>query len=393
MTDAGGPAGKAVLRARDEIGTVIVGGGVIGLCIAYFLARDGQDVAILDSGQVGGSTTNAGSLHVQMQPRFMRRNPDKVPALMRALHLYPRAVEFWRQLEIDLRADFELVLAGGLALAETPEHMSYLAAKCANERRYGLDVEILDRAELQRVAPYLNPQMLGAQFCRNEGKINPLRANAALRKAAAELGVAIIDGEAVRSITPEPRGFTLQTDGMTVKCGRLVIACGAGSQAVLHPLGLALGGGPNAMHMSATESVPPLIPHLIQHSELPMTLKQQATGQIIIGGGWPARMPERTSVVRVQLASMIGSAVLAGRLVPGISSARIIRCWGGVNTTVDGMSVLGEVDAIPGLFLAVPGFAGYTLGPLLASLAADCILGRKPSEDISIFSHRRFGPA
>lgn len=393
MTDASGSAGNVGLRARDAIGTVIVGGGVIGLCVAVFLARDGLDVAILDSGQVGGSTTNAGSLHVQMQPRFMRSNPDKVPALMRSLHLYPRAVAFWRLLESELGADFEIVLAGGLTLAETSQHMRYLADKCANERKFGLDVELLDRAELRRVAPYLDPAVLGAQFCRNEGKVNPLRANAGLRKAAAELGVAIIDGETVRSITPEPQGFKLSTDSRTLKCGRLVVAGGARSQALLRPLGVALSGGPSALHMSVTEAVAPLIPHLVQHSELPLTLKQQSTGQILIGGGWPAQMPDRATVAGVRLDSMVGSAVLATRLVPEISSARIIRCWGGVNTTVDGMSVLGEVDTVPGLFLALPGFAGYTLAPLLARLVADCILGRKPSEDISVFSPSRFGPA
>lgn len=393
MTEAGGSGGATGPRAHEAIGTVVVGGGVIGLCVAVFLAGDGQDVAILDSGQVGGSTTNAGSLHVQMQPRFMRNNPDKVPALMRALHLYPKAVEFWRSLESDLGADFEIVLAGGLALAETPQHMAYLAKKCADERKRGLDVELLDRAELQGIAPYLDRGVIGAQFCRNEGKVNPLRANAGLRKAAAELGVAIVDGETVRSITPDPYGFTLSTENGTTKCGRLVVACGARSQALLRPLGVALGGGQSALHMSVTEAVAPLIPHLVQHSELPLTLKQQSSGQIVIGGGWPARLPDRTPVAGVRLDSLLGSAVLAARLVPDISSARIVRCWGGLNTTVDGMSVLGPVATIPGLFLALPGFAGYTLAPLLARLVADCVLGRKPSEDISVFSHTRFGSA
>ena len=63
------------------------------------------------------------------------------------------------------------------------------------------------------------------------------------------------------------------------------------------------------------------------------------------------------------------------------------------NTTADGRGVLGPIAGIPGLFVAVPGDAGYTLGPLSARLVADMALGRKPGEDVSDFLPGRFGAA
>ncbi|NCG34364.1 MAG: FAD-dependent oxidoreductase, partial [Proteobacteria bacterium] len=89
-----------------EIQTVVVGGGILGQCVAGFLAEEGREVAIIDAGRPEGTTTNAGSLHVQMQSRFMRLHPDQVPALESGLHLFPKAVALWFELQRHLDADF-----------------------------------------------------------------------------------------------------------------------------------------------------------------------------------------------------------------------------------------------------------------------------------------------
>src|SRR5215207_8179608 len=102
-----------------EIGTAIVGGGIVGMCLAAFLAKDGTDAAIVDAGRIGGTTANAGSLHVQMQSRFMRLYPDLVPGLESTLHLYPKAVRFWQALETELGGGFDLKVTGGLMVAES----------------------------------------------------------------------------------------------------------------------------------------------------------------------------------------------------------------------------------------------------------------------------------
>jgi glycine/D-amino acid oxidase-like deaminating enzyme len=93
----------------------------------------------------------------------------------------------------------------------------------------------------------------------------------------------------------------------------------------------------------------------------------------------------------VELASLIANATLAQHIVPRIAPLRIIRTWAGINTSVDGKGVLGPIAGVPGLFAAIPGDAGYTLGPLSARLVADMMAGRVPSEDMAPFSPDRFG--
>src|SRR5829696_2332665 len=101
-----------------EFDAVIVGGGLIGMCLAGFLAEEGVGVAVFDDGRVGGTTANAGSLHVQMQSRFMRLYPQNVAGMEQQLPLYPKAVAFWQELQRKLDADFDLKVTGGLMVAE-----------------------------------------------------------------------------------------------------------------------------------------------------------------------------------------------------------------------------------------------------------------------------------
>ena len=374
-----------------EFGAVIVGGGIVGHCLAGFLAEEGLDVALIDAGRIGGSTANAGSVHVQMQSRFMRLYPHLIPGLESTLHLYPKAVRFWQALERKLGASFDLKITGGLMVAESEEQLKFLAFKAERERSLGLEVDILDRAELDLIAPYLGPAVIGAELCHLEGKLNPLIANAVVRKWVSGLGVQILEEETVRHIDSGSEGFRLATTKGAIRAGRVVLAAGSGTRQLAAGLGVHIPADPEPLHMNITEPTGPLISHLVQHADRPITLKQFGTGQVVIGGGWPARLAGSREHPTVEVASIVGNATLAQHIVPEIGPLRIIRTWAGINTTVDGRGVLGAVDGVPGLFVAVPGDAGYTLGPLSARLVADAVMGRRPEEDLAPYSARRFG--
>ena len=129
---------------------LVVGAGVTGTLAAIQLAQVGAAVTLIDSGENAGSAANAGSLHVQMQSRFMRLYPEQVPRLEAALPLYRAAAAEWAALDARL-GPFDLVREGGLMLAEGPGQLRFLEAKAAREAARGLSVEILDRAGLDRI--------------------------------------------------------------------------------------------------------------------------------------------------------------------------------------------------------------------------------------------------
>jgi glycine/D-amino acid oxidase-like deaminating enzyme len=147
------------------------------------------------------------------------------------------------------------------------------------------------------------------------------------------------------------------------------------------------------LHMNITEPCAYQIVHLVQHAERPITFKQFKSGQIVIGGGWPAADRGPDAVPSVRADSFLGNVALAARLVPAVGRLRVIRTWAGMNTTADGGSILGRLAREPRVTMAVPGDAGYTLGPLVGQMAAAIVLGRVPPADPAPYAPGRFAAA
>src|SRR5579872_3463582 len=139
------------MRSHPEVADIdvaVVGGGIVGSCLAGFLAAEGRGVALVDAGVPGGTTANAGSLHVQMQSRFMQLYPDLVAGMESTLHLYAKAVNSWKAFAKTLDGGIDLKITGGLMVAEDQAQLDFLAEKAKRERRLGLEVDILARGEL-----------------------------------------------------------------------------------------------------------------------------------------------------------------------------------------------------------------------------------------------------
>jgi glycine/D-amino acid oxidase-like deaminating enzyme len=367
---------------------LVVGGGVVGTVAAIELAESGARVEIVDAGTNAGSNANAGSLHVQMQSRFMRLYPDQVPNVEASLPFYRAAADEWVALEARL-GPFELVRKGGLMLAEGAEQLAFLEAKAAREAAQGLDVEILDRAALDRIAPWLGPQIVGAELCRDEGKLNPLVANARLRARAEALGV-VRTTDRVMRIEADADGIAVISRNVTRRAGQAILAAAWGAGDIVRGLGMAIPAVAEPLHMNITEPGRVVIQHLVQHAERSITLKQFGSGQIVIGGGWPARGRGADTPPEVMASSLLGNVALAARLVPAIAGLRVIRTWAGMNTTMDGASAIGRLPGAPRVIAALPGDAGYTLGPLVAKIAAAIAGDRAPSFDPGRFDPARF---
>jgi glycine/D-amino acid oxidase-like deaminating enzyme len=373
-----------------DIGILIVGGGVVGIATAGYLASAGADVVVIDAGYVGGTTANAGSLHVQMQSVFLQRFPHLVPQLESSLCLYKLAAAYWQDFQSELGVDCEVKVNGGLMIAEDQKQLDFLVEKAKREKTLGLEVEILNRSELEHLAPYLGPAVIGAEFCAHEGKVNPLLANTAMRRWASACGAGLIWREPVLRLERTSHYFLAETSRGLIKAGKVVLAAGYGSKLLAAQLGFDLPAVGDPLQMSITEGTAPFIRHLVQHADRPITLKQLGSGQAVIGGGWPAELPEPGEIPRNKLSSMIGNLSLAQQIIPRLAPLRVIRTWAGVNTAIDGCGVIGPVASVPGLYFAIPGDAGYTLGPITGRLASECVLGRSPSEDITVCRPARF---
>ena len=144
-----------------------------------------------------------------------------------------------------------------------------------------------------------------------------------------------------------------------------------------------------------TEPAAPLVEHLVYFAGEKLTLKQAANGSFLIGGGWPARWSQRGVGVwgkrpAVDLESLKANLATAQRVVPALASVRLLRVWPAiVNGTADWKPILGEVPGLPGFFVNMFPWMGFTAGPISALITSELVLGRKPSMDIAAFSALR----
>jgi glycine/D-amino acid oxidase-like deaminating enzyme len=372
----------------SEAATVIIGAGIVGLSAALFLAREGEAVVVLDSRapNAGASGGNAGSLHAQLLS--FDHGADSAPAA-RTLPLQRDSIALWQSLALELGAELEISVTGGVMVAETERDLAFLHAKTAVERAQGVDCRVIGPMELQRLEPHLDGRFLGAAYCPDEGKINPLVATEAVRQAACAAGAVIVSGAPVRAVTQAGRGFAIETARGAIRARRVVNAAGAFASEIGAMLGLPVPVFGAPLQIVVTEPAAPLIGGLVAHADRHLTLKQASGGSIIIGGGWTAGLDPVHGAPRPLRASLEGNLWIAQHVLPALRRLHVVRSWAAMNIDIDGAPILGEDPRMPGLFHAVTS-NGYTLGPIMGRMTADLIRHGRTDRDVAAFSIGRF---
>lgn len=385
------PIAPSPLPAHRDV--VVVGGGVTGCASAYHLARAGAEVLLLEQHDLNtqASGRNAGSLHGQIQHEpFVHLGEDWARSFLPALAVLTDALELWRTLSDELGVDLEVATRGGLLVAETEQQLRDVERKVAIEQAAGHPVRLLDQAELRQVAPYVSERMVGAELTDHEGKTNSLLAAPAFARAAERAGAQVATMTEVTGIDTDRVGFRVRTSRGEVTCRRLALTTGTDLRRFGTDLGVDLPVSAEPVQVSVTESVAPLVPHLVYSAGERLTLKQARSGALLIGGGWPARLRADGSPT-TDPASLRANLRVAQRVVPAVGGAQLLRTWVGVgNGTPDHRPILGPVGATPGLVVGMFPYMGLTAGPLMGRLVADLVLGRDPQRDLVPFRPDRF---
>jgi len=369
-------AGELAQPLPADTDVLVIGGGIIGCSLAYYLACEGVTTTLLERGELNreASGTNAGSFHLQIAiHKLTGFEVDTVAArLLPEIRMYVEAAGLWQDLERELDGTLEMHVTGGLMVAETPEQLRLLRDKRRIEREAGLETHVLEGPELRAFAPYLAEDLLGATWCPAEGHANPLYAAPLYALRAAQHGAAIRTQAAVRAVEAEPAGgFTVETSRGSVRARRVVNAAGAWSAEIAALVGMSLPLRSEGLHVNVTEPREHFLGPLVQHIGRRLTLKQSSSDTFIIGGGWPSRRAEPPARYATVWESAAGNAAVAIRVVPRLAGVRVVRTWSGVMAFTDDLSpVVGESRQVPGYFTCVA-TTGFTLGPLLARMLAE----------------------
>jgi glycine/D-amino acid oxidase-like deaminating enzyme len=355
----------------------VIGGGLAGLCSALYLARDGLDVLLVERDEAGmaASTANAGSLHVQLLSYdFNDETPEDGGQAAHTLPLAPRSIALWKEIAAEVGEDLGIRTEGGLMLAEDAAGLEWLRRKSAMERRWGIESHVLGANELRALAPALSERIVGADFVPAEGYGDPLRGTMAVLQLAQRSGARVLRGAEVRAIERNGAAWHVQTTKGTVIAGRVVNAAGPWSAHVGRMVGLNLPVTGTVQQVIVTEPAPPMTKHLIALANRHLSLKQQASGGFLVGGGWFGGFDPALGRTHNLRRNIEGNLWVCARVLPVLKSLSFVRAWTGINSAVDRAPILGEAPALAGFFNAVSA-NGYTLGPIIGRITADAVRG------------------
>jgi glycine/D-amino acid oxidase-like deaminating enzyme len=353
---------------------VVVGGGLMGLSAAFHLRRADPraQVTVLERARVGDAASSASAAGV----RVMGRDPAE-----RAMAL--ESLGRWPELDRELDGKTGYRRGGGLRIALDDAGWTEARATVSEQRADKVPLELVDAAAAHRLAPGLSPECRGGVHCPIDGQAEAVATVRAWAAAARRLGARIEEGVGADALVVEHASVVavVTSDGTRLPCDVVLVAGGAWSARLLAPLGLRLPLLGRGLQMLLTDPARPALTSVVGCFGRPLSLKQLVDGAYLIGGGWPARVPDE-SVNRWEVLdeSVRGSMEIARAVYTPLLERIVARSWAGIEAFMpDDLPVLGPVPGIHGALVAT-GFSGhgFALVPTVGDVLARLTLGLDP---------------
>lgn len=360
---------------------VVVGGGLHGLSAALHLTRAGRKVALVERRWTGRHASGATAAGV----RTLGRDIAEIPISLEAMTM-------WHRIEAIVGDDCGFHAHGQMRVAETAEQMPSLIERQARTRALGYDhEELVDAAELRRLAPALSPHCVGALVARRDGAADPHRTIAAFRRACEAGGVVIAEGCGVEAVDRTGGDWLLICGDRRFRAPHVVNAAGAWAGRLAALFGDAIPLGVRASMMIVTERLAPLLDPVVSVVGRALSFKQASQGTLVIGGGLQGTADLDRERSTVDFRRLAKGARAAGDLFPAVRGVRIARCWTGIEAqTSDHIPVIGLSPNAPGLVHAF-GFSGhgFQLVPVVGAILAELVCEGRTRREIAAFAPGR----
>ena len=371
------PSGPLPMRAQ----VVIAGGGIMGLALAWELARRGlSDVVVLERGYLnaGASGRNGGGVRAQWS----------TPTMIR---LARRSLEICDRFASEMGVNVWFRRGGYLFLAPGEPQLRRIERNLELHRRMGLRTRLLSPSEAVEVVPELDPaRFLAAAWNPDDGVVFPWPFLWGYAARAEALGVKVRTFTEVTGFESAGRRLTaVVTPRGTIACDAVVNACGACSKEVARLAGVRLPNRPVRHEILVTEAQKPWLGPLVSVLGTGLYFSQSGRGEIVGGMGDPQEPEALEMGSSLRFLARFARAITA--CAPVTAGLRVLRQWAGCyDVTPDNNPVLGAAGYDN--FLQMSGFVGhgFMMAPAVAELMAEWMTGRGQDEIFQRFTVERF---
>lgn len=371
---------------------VVIGAGAVGAATAYFAARAGLRVHVVERGEIAGGTTSAceGNLLVS----------DKEAGHELDLSLFSRRVFTEELAQFGHLWEFES--KGGLVVSSTPAGAESLAALTVRQRAAGIEVSDVSATDIPDYEPHISPHLVAGAYYPQDAQVQPMLMTAHLLRLARELGATVSTRTAVTGFLRDGDRVTgVRTSTGTISAPAVVNAAGTWAGRVAELAGVPLPILPRRGFVLVTEPLPRLIHHKVYAGEYVAAVASSdaglqtspvvegtASGTVLIGSS-RERVGFDTTVSLQVLAQVAGHAVA---LFPMLERVLVMRSYLGFRPYCpDHLPVIGQDARVPGLWHA-SGHEGAGIGLSVgtAKLLAEALTGADTSLDLAPFAPERF---
>jgi D-amino-acid dehydrogenase len=413
----------------SEQDVVIIGGGVIGVCSAYYLAQKGIGVTLLEKGQIasGCSYGNGGIIvpsHAvplaspgalgnglrwlfdsespfYIKPRF---DMDLINWLMRFAfssrhHQMLQAIPVMRDLLFASRAlyeelaktagfDFGFEGTGSLLVYLSQEKLQHEMEEARLLERFHIPLEVMDQLQVQDLEPALLPQVVGGIYYPRDGHINPHRFVTGLAEKAQRLGAHIcVQTEVLGFESSQGRIKRIKTTDGMIAPKQVVLATGSWSPDVARDLKLRIPIQAAKGYSITLENptVSPKIP--LSFGEARVVVNPLGDSLRLAGTLEMAGMDFSINSRRVDTMRKASNGYLRG-----LEDAKVIETWCGLRPcTPDGLPIISRSQRLENLTVAAGhAMLGMSLGPVTGKMVSQLVNGEKTDNDLSPFRIERF---
>lgn len=383
------------MLTRNSADVVVVGAGVIGAACAYYAARSGLRVTVLDRGPVAGGTTGAGEGNLLVS--------DKEPGP--ELELALLSGRLWRELAEELPADIEYEAKGGLVVASDEAGMAALRDFAAGQRTAGVAAAEVPAGRLHDLEPHLAEGLAGGFHYPQDAQVMPALAAAHLLRAAGDR-VRLRLGEEVTALLTGAGGKVrgVRTARAEVHAPYVVNAAGTWGGDLARRAGADLPVRPRRGFVLVTEPLPRVVRHKVYAADYvadvasgsaalqsSAVVEGTAAGPVLIGASRERVGFDRTLSVEV----LRRLAAQATALFPVLAGVRALRTYVGFRPYLpDHLPAIGPDPRVPGLLHACGHEgAGIGLAPATGLAVARSLTGGEPPLDVAPFRPERFPAA
>jgi glycine/D-amino acid oxidase-like deaminating enzyme len=347
----------ASLRSSE---VVVVGGGIIGCAIAYYGAKAGIDITVVERGEIGGGTSShcdGNILAIDKDPGFDSQMSLKSQELTQALVS-----------ELD---DFEYRAPGSILVCENEQEMAAAQSWVDRQRALGLPFRMLDRQDLKEDSAYFAPDLLGGLECASDATCSPPMLVYALARKAREYGARFLPFTEVTGFRRDEQGAMagVETTAGLIAAKTVVNAGGVWAPAICEKVGVSLPVKPRKGHILVASRTYPVSRRKVmefgylmskfggkrvvdaetEQYGVALVFEPTKVSNFLIGSSRQFVGVDTSIDTRV-VATIARRAI---RFYPVMKEIPVIRTYAGVRPwTPDHLPVISEVPGVPGFYVA-----------------------------------------